>query len=243
MKQVKHLFGNLAVGSVARQLVLAALIVSLISGGCMRRRMTVRSNPPGALVYVDKQEIGVTPVSTPFTYYGTREIQLVKGGYETIKVDQQIRTPWYEYPPLDFVTENLWPFEVRDERVLDFQLVPQQVIPDSQLIQRAEQLRGSAAQGYVVPLPDRPANAIGSIPAPVPPSPLGEAAGDARYPLPAPAGPPSQNLPGPQPVPAPGAPLSPPGTPNLSPTSAPLGPPASGVLTPPPARRPLGPPR
>ena len=26
--------------------------------GCVRRRLTVRSNPPGALVYVDNQQIG-----------------------------------------------------------------------------------------------------------------------------------------------------------------------------------------
>ena len=37
---------------------------SAVLPGCVRRRMTVRSNPPGAVVFVDDQEIGTTPAST-----------------------------------------------------------------------------------------------------------------------------------------------------------------------------------
>ena len=80
--------------------------------------MTVRSNPPGALLYVDDYEIGVTPVSTNFTYYGTRKIRLVKDGYETLTVMQSIPPPWYEYVPLDFVSENFVPGQIRDQRTV-----------------------------------------------------------------------------------------------------------------------------
>ena len=79
--------------------------------------MTIRSNPPGALVYVDDYQLGTTPVSHDFIYYGTRKIRLVKDGYETLTVRQPFPIPWYEIFPLDFVTENLIPWEVRDERV------------------------------------------------------------------------------------------------------------------------------
>ena len=88
--------------------------------GCVQRRLTIRSNPPGALVYVDDYQIGTTPVSTDFVYYGTRKIRLVLSGYETLTVLQPIPTPWYEYPGLDFVSENLVPGEIRDERVVDY---------------------------------------------------------------------------------------------------------------------------
>ena len=64
--------------------------------------MTVRTNPPGALLYVDDYEIGTTPVSANFTYYGTRKIRLVKDGYETLTVMQWIPPPWYEFPPHGF---------------------------------------------------------------------------------------------------------------------------------------------
>ena len=68
------------------------------TGGCVERQMTIRSDPPGALVYVDGYEIGITPVITPFTYYGQRKIRLVKDGYETLTVIQPVPPPWYEFP-------------------------------------------------------------------------------------------------------------------------------------------------
>src|SRR6195952_804095 len=73
----------------------------------VRRRLNVLTNPPGALVYVDNQQIGTTPCSVDFIYYGTREIRLIKPGYETLTVNQPIPAPWYEYVGLDFVSENL----------------------------------------------------------------------------------------------------------------------------------------
>lgn len=131
-------------------LMLVALLAT--SAGCVRRRLTIRSNPPGALVFVDNQEIGFTPVSTPYVYYGTRNIRLVKDGYETLSVKQNFKAPWYQIPPADFVTENFWPGEIRDERDLDFQLVPQQIVPTDRLVERAQGLRGNVQQGTITPL-------------------------------------------------------------------------------------------
>jgi hypothetical protein len=128
--------------------------------------MTICSNPPGALVFVDDQEIGTTPVSTGFTYYGTRKIQLLKDGFETLTVKQTFFPPWYEVPPLDFVSENLWPVEQRDEHLLNFQLQPQQIVPSEKLLDRAQGLRTGALQGYAVPLPN-------ATPTPQPITPLG----------------------------------------------------------------------
>ena len=149
-----------------RVCLVAALALLAVTPGCVRRRMTIRSNPPGALAYVDDQEIGTTPVSTAFTYYGTRKVQLVKDGFETLTVKQTFYPPWYEITPLDFVSENLCPHEIRDEQFLDFQLQPQQIVPAETLVERAESLRSGARQGYAVPLP----NAT-STPQPVAPLP------------------------------------------------------------------------
>ncbi len=112
--------------------------------------MTIRSNPPGAVVYVDDYEIGTTPVSHNFTYYGTRKIRLVKHGYETLTVLQPIPAPWYQIPPLDFVAENLVPGEIRDHRTLSYQLVPQKVVPAEELLGRAESLRARAQSAGIV---------------------------------------------------------------------------------------------
>jgi PEGA domain len=130
----------------------------------------VRSNPPGALVYVDNQQIGTTPCAVDFTYYGTREIRLIKPGFETLTVNQPIPTPWYEIPGIDFVSENLVPTKIRDNRTVTYDLAPQLVVPKEQLLDRANQLRQEALQ-----FPVQPAAAVGVgggvvVPAVGPPS-------------------------------------------------------------------------
>ncbi|MEO2000718.1 MAG: PEGA domain-containing protein [Pirellulales bacterium] len=136
-------------------------VILLISVGCVQRRMTVRSNPPGALVYVDDYQIGTTPVSTDFVYYGTRKIRLIKDGYDTLTVQQPFPVPWYEIFPLDFVTENLWPWEIRDERVVDLAMVPAGTVPAEAVVSRAELARRSAGSGPPVP--------VAPVAVPVPP--------------------------------------------------------------------------
>jgi hypothetical protein len=139
---VQQVASTIRVGRVSMAVMLLALVSCSL--GCVQRRFTIRSNPPGALVYIDDYQIGTTPVSTDFTYYGTRKIRLVKDGFETLTVLQPVPTPWYEIPGIDFVSENLVPGEIRDERVLDYQLQPQVIVPTEQLMGRAEELRRGA---------------------------------------------------------------------------------------------------
>jgi PEGA domain len=137
--------------------------------------MNVRTNPPGALVYVDNQQIGTTPCSVDFTYYGTREIRLIKPGFETLTVNQPIPTPWYEYPPLDFISENLVATKIRDNRTVTYNLAPQVLVPTQELVDRASQLRQDALQypvaqaGATAPLVVAPGAPV-IVPGPAPAS-------------------------------------------------------------------------
>jgi hypothetical protein len=182
-----------------RAVLVAALVTTLAAPGCVQRRMTIRSNPPGALVYVDDYQLGTAPVSHDFVYYGTRKIRLVKDGYETLTVRQPFPLPWYQYFPLDFVTENLIPWEIRDERVVDLALVPAAAIPPESIVARAEQARLASGSlppvdaPRVVPLP------AASQPVPAPPPAIPPAQQYAPLPLP-----PPQPLPPLQPGPPPG---------------------------------------
>lgn len=142
--------------------VLVAALCVAVAPGCVQRRMTIRSSPPGAMVYVDNQEIGTTPISTGFTYYGTREFRLVKDGYETLTEKRTIPVPWYQFVPLDLVAENLVPGEIRDHRTLDFQLVPQRVVPTEEILDRAETLRGQTRGLGVVQAGPVPRGAAGA---------------------------------------------------------------------------------
>jgi hypothetical protein len=141
----------LAMNARFRGWLLVVLAALAVAPGCVRRRLLVRSNPPGATVYVDNQLIGTTPCATDFTYYGTREIRLVKPGYETLTINQPIPAPWYQIPPIDFVAENVVTSEIQDYRTLNFNLVPQVIHPTEQIIARAEQLRSGTQQGAVLP--------------------------------------------------------------------------------------------
>ena len=151
-----------------RSLSTVAFVIVLAASGCVQRRMTIRSNPPGALVYVDDYQLGTAPVSQDFVYYGTRKIRLVKDGYETLTVRQPFPLPWYQIFPLDFVSENLVPWGIRDERVVDLALVPAASTPPESVVGRAEQARRGAGSlppaqpAMVVPIPPQP------VPAPPP---------------------------------------------------------------------------
>jgi hypothetical protein len=174
------------------------IAATLLPTGCVRRRLAVRTNPPGAMVFVDNQQIGTTPCSVDFTYYGTREIRLVKPGFETLTVNQPMPTPWYEIPPLDFVSENLVPNKITDHRTVSFNLQPQVIVPTEQLLDRANQLRAETLQEGVVQ-----ASAIGvpnvvlpSEPQPIPLPPTSQTGPRPYYPpvirpTPAPFAPPA----------------------------------------------------
>ena len=127
-------------GALWMALVAAGLPCAL--GGCVSRRMTITSNPPGALVLVEGREIGYTPVSMDFTYYGTREFTLIKDGYETLHVQQPVRAPWYQWPVIEFFADNFTPGHVTDRHAFAYQMQPQQLVPDQDLLRRAEMLRG-----------------------------------------------------------------------------------------------------
>ncbi len=120
------------------------LMLCLLPSGCMHRRMTIRSDPPGALVMLEGKEYGYTPVAIDFTYYGTREFTLVKDGYESLTVMQKVSPPWYQRFPIDFVSDNFVPFKVTNRQEFVYQMRPQEIVPTKALLDRAKGLRAEA---------------------------------------------------------------------------------------------------
>lgn len=145
---------------------LTALLTISSMAGCVERRFTVYSEPAGALVYHNGRYLGMTPVDGYLTYYGKQQFTLIKEGYETRDVVEPYPAPWYDLPGIDFVTENLWPFKLRDVRKFSYTMRPLQTIPPDDVRRRAEELR-ARGQNIGVPAPPRP---IGpSQPPPAPP--------------------------------------------------------------------------
>jgi len=124
------------------------LPVLLACGGCVERIMKIDSDPQGARVFINDEEVGVTPAQVAFLWYGDYDIILRKEGYQTLKTHQRLTAPWYQYPPLDFVAECLVPKTIRDVRVLPtYALEPASTPLPRDVVQRAVELRAQALAG------------------------------------------------------------------------------------------------
>ncbi|MDE1889168.1 MAG: hypothetical protein KGI30_02780 [Planctomycetota bacterium] len=94
------------------------------------------------MVYLDDEPIGETPVTTTFTYYGTRKIALEKTDaegrllYERKIVYEKIKPPFYQIFPLDFFSELVIPGNLKDEHYFSYQLDPLAQLPKEELQKR-----------------------------------------------------------------------------------------------------------
>jgi len=119
--------------------VVAILLAALLLSGCVRRSLTVKSNPPGALVYLNGVEVGRTPMTRDFSWYGTYDVVLRKEGYETLKTRGKVIAPWWQWVPIDLVAELL---PLHDKRELAYTMKPyaETVVDPQQMLSRAEQM-------------------------------------------------------------------------------------------------------
>jgi PEGA domain len=121
----------------------------LICSGCeVQRSLTIQSNPAGALVYLNDQEIGRTPVTQYFKWYGTYDVELRKDGYESLRTTAKVWAPWWQVPPIDFIACFV-PAQLEDHHDLSFTLhepTARQLDPQ-RMITSAEKLRAKFDAG------------------------------------------------------------------------------------------------
>jgi hypothetical protein len=97
----------------------------LLSSGCVQRTLN---------------EVGRTPLTRDFTWYGTYDVQVRKEGYETLDEKTKVIAPIWQWPPFDFFVE-FWPGRLKDEQKVHYTLKPastQPVDPDLMVIRAAE---------------------------------------------------------------------------------------------------------
>lgn len=129
---------------------MAAMVVAgayaLLAVGCIERTVTINTEPEGATVILNDQDVGRSPVKAPFTWYGDYDIIIRKEGYQTLRTHQRIATPWYQYPGIDLFTECLMPFTVHDDRVLEtYVLAPAEPPSKEALLEAAAEMKAQAA--------------------------------------------------------------------------------------------------
>ena len=124
--------------------ILAAGVLLLL-GGCVERTMKITTRPPGAVVIVNDEEVGLSPVRFSFLWYGDYEIILRMPGYETLKTHYRTKPPWYQWPPFDLVAETMIASTIHDEHVLPtFELEPAELPAIAEVVERAVELRDRA---------------------------------------------------------------------------------------------------
>ncbi len=121
--------------------VVICAVLGLAASGCVRRTLTIETAPSGALVYLNDEEVGRSPVSTDFLWYGDYDVVIRKQGHQTLITHAKIDAPWYQYPPIDFFAEVLYAGDIHDTRKLSYTLEPEQPPGRDELVQRAEELR------------------------------------------------------------------------------------------------------
>jgi hypothetical protein len=116
------------------------LFLGLLLTGCVERRLTINTQPQGALVVLNDEEIGTSPVTTSFEWYGDYWVRISKDGYETLDTHRNLKGPWYDQFPFDFFAM------LNSKRTVDsyewtFELAPKKQPTSDELIQKAEELK------------------------------------------------------------------------------------------------------
>lgn len=125
--------------------MLASITLAAAACGCVRRTATFTTVPEGALLHVNDEEVGRTPATVEFTWYGDYDLVYRLEGYEPVHTHHRIDPPWYQYFPIDFFAEVLWPAEIHDHHdVPTVELTPAQPIDPAELRQRAMEFRDQA---------------------------------------------------------------------------------------------------
>lgn len=124
--------------------------VCFVLPGCADRRISITSEPPGALVHLNDTEVGRTPCEVNFTWFGVYDVRLEKEGFEPLITTAEARAPIHEWPGIDLAMMFI-PVTKRTRIEWHFVLQPEQNDPDALLL-RAADLRDQ----LLLPAPEPP---------------------------------------------------------------------------------------
>jgi len=131
--------------------IVVSLIVSLFLAGCVERQLTINTQPKGALVVLNDEEIGTSPVTVSFNWYGDYNVRISKEGFETLKTHRKLKGPWYDGFPFDFFAQILIPKRIVNSYEWTFELSPKQYPSREELIEAAEELKKQLGDAHEIP--------------------------------------------------------------------------------------------
>ena len=120
---------------------LVGLVILLGCNGCVERRLTINTEPQGAVIALNDEEIGVSPVETSFKWYGDFRVQARKSGFETLHTHRELKGPWYDRFPFDFFAQVVNPHQIFDSYEWTFELIPYTPKDRAELVSEALDLK------------------------------------------------------------------------------------------------------
>ena len=124
---------------------------AIVLAGCVERKLTINTEPPGAKILLNDQEIGISPVTVPFNWYGDYWVRISKDGYETLDTHRKLKAPLHDCFPFDFFAQILYPGRIVDSYEWSFELASKQYPTRDTLIENAQSLQNQLEQRSLTP--------------------------------------------------------------------------------------------
>ena len=118
-----------------------SLLISILMYGCVERQLTINTIPQAALIELNDEQIGSSPVTVNFNWYGDYNVTIRKEGFETLKTHRELKGPWYDKFPFDFFAQVLSPKKIVDKYEWSFELEPKKEVNREQLLKDAQNLK------------------------------------------------------------------------------------------------------
>jgi len=118
-------------------MILAITVLGVLCCGCVERQLTVVTTPAGARVWLNDEDIGESPVTTAFKWYGDYNVRIAKPGFQTLNTHRLLEGPWYDSFPFDFLAQIVNPQHIVDSYEWSFELQPRQPVARDTLISQA----------------------------------------------------------------------------------------------------------
>ena len=123
-------------------LLLCVIMFSIVFlCGCVERRLTIYTAPAGAVVVLNDEEIGASPVTVGFNWYGDYNVRISKDGYQTLSTHRKLKGPWYDKFPFDFFAQVLNPKRIVDSYEWTFELEEKKPADREKLIEDAIKMK------------------------------------------------------------------------------------------------------
>jgi hypothetical protein len=134
--------------NTAAMIILCGLICFCC--GCVERKITILTEPAGALVALNDEDIGTSPVTVSFQWYGDYSVRLTKEGFKTLNTHQNLKRPLRDKVGFDLLDDM---FHTRvDEYTWTFKLEPYQQPQKDQLIDQAVKMQQQTAEELAKPM-------------------------------------------------------------------------------------------